>query len=76
MSADQPLAGDELATIKARAMNWDHPFRDDPETTLRLVAEIERLQAQVERATSCKECEGRNECPRCGGSGDEGEAWW
>ena len=93
MSADQPLTGDELATIKARAEAatpgpWEDVWSDfrglgahsvkrgdlvvafvgyeshegdrpnddaehiagmDPATTLRLVAEIERLQAQVER---------------------------
>ena len=82
MSADQPLTGDELATIKARAeavpvdeRAWrrigkygveavpaeafmadgmfehtaEHIAGMDPATTLRLVAEIERLQAQVER---------------------------
>jgi hypothetical protein len=51
VSADQPLTADELATIKARAEAglpnaWY--YRDlnaDPATTLRLVDEIERLQA-------------------------------
>ena len=87
MSADQPLTGDELATIKARAEAaspgpWEadlgsvwrpsplsvveivcdcrggehvttredaeHIAGMDPATTLRLVAEIERLQALVD----------------------------
>ena len=89
MSADQPLTGDELATIKARAEaawgcewvisdepndsyrvevkdspqdtpldqiadawdddNAEHIAGMDPATTLRLVAEIERLQAFYSR---------------------------
>ena len=83
MSADQPLTGDELATIRARAeaatpgpwtldghphdgrvwvnapterhliamhgfpVNAEHVAGMDPSTTLRLVAEIERLRAQA-----------------------------
>ena len=55
MSADQPLTGDELATIKTRADSWAagvtgyYPERFEPEEVLRLVAEVERLQARVER---------------------------
>ena len=51
MSADQPLTGDELATIKARAESPDYPgFPSHKDTTtLRLVAEIERLRAIVQR---------------------------
>jgi hypothetical protein len=49
VSAPQPLTGDELATIKASARER---MRPDPETTLRLVAEIERLQAEIEQAGS------------------------
>jgi hypothetical protein len=91
VSAPQPLTGDELAAIKARAERatpgpWEadlgsvwrpsplsvteivcdcrggehittredaeHIAGMDPATTLRLVAEIERLRAQVEQAES------------------------
>ena len=48
MSADQPLTGDELATIKARAETGGGriiAYAIDPADVLRLVAEIERLQA-------------------------------
>ena len=54
MSATQPLTGDELATIKARVVevqNWpEFPkvYALATEDVLRLVAEIERLQAQVD----------------------------
>jgi hypothetical protein len=46
VSADQPLTGDELATIKARAEDLSAvalAYRD----TMRLIAEVERLRAQV-----------------------------
>lgn len=76
VSADQPLTGDDLATIKARveaainpprcicsaqggsvyssgcprhdrhAPGYAPPFSMDPSTTLRLVAEIERLREE------------------------------
>ena len=53
MSADQPLTGDEFATIKARAEATAREYarrRQHHEwsaTTLRLVAEIERLREDV-----------------------------
>jgi hypothetical protein len=61
MSAPQPLTGDELATIKARAEDtttpeaWTHTMREAcyalhaRRDVPRLVAEVERLQAQVKR---------------------------
>jgi hypothetical protein len=85
VSADQPLTGDELATIKASALGasgvgwWEqsdrHDLRNaigahflgnvdtaeddarhiitmDPATTLRLVAEVERLRALIDEAES------------------------
>lgn len=47
--ADQPLTGDELDTIKARAESkmGGYVYPPEREAALRLVAEIERLQAQV-----------------------------
>ena len=54
MSADQPLTGDELATIKARAERARDRGLLRPTLTideaLRLVAEVERLQAALERS--------------------------
>jgi hypothetical protein len=49
-SAPQPLTGDELATIKARHDCWTCAA-NNPHlcTTLRLVAEVERLRAQEVR---------------------------
>ena len=49
MSADQPLTGDELATIKARVDDPRHVTFSSGVTIKRLVAEIERLQAIVQR---------------------------
>ena len=52
MSADQPLTGDELATIKARAEDAALTYSDRwsqrvlREDVPRLVAEIERLRAE------------------------------
>jgi hypothetical protein len=51
VSADQPLTGDELAAIKATALRLHggevgyFPEHIEPRTVLRLVDEIERLQA-------------------------------
>jgi hypothetical protein len=60
VSAPQPLTGDELATIKARteadlerggaSLREIERYSD----ALRLVAEVERLRAQVERATTVR----------------------
>jgi len=60
VSADQPLTGDELATIRpcdplggcvgAYFMAWQNRAVTAEAEVLRLVAEIERLRAQVERA--------------------------
>jgi hypothetical protein len=56
VSASQPLTGDELAAIKAHAeaardrvygRGWYGSVGMDPETAVRLVAEVERLRAQV-----------------------------
>jgi hypothetical protein len=48
VSAPQPLTGDELAAIKARAEDKDDPWLSLEEDVLRLVAEVERLRAQVD----------------------------
>ena len=51
MTSDQPLTGDELATIKASVTYVNgvpmHIAGLSARTTLRLVAEIERLQARA-----------------------------
>ena len=53
MSADQPLTGDDLATIKRNLASIRKQYADDVASWLifedvpRLVAEIERLQALV-----------------------------
>jgi hypothetical protein len=57
VSADQPLTGDELATIKARAEDMNPA---SAATTLRLVAEVERLRAQVERVEAMRRLGRRN----------------
>jgi hypothetical protein len=62
VSADQPLTGDELATIKARAEATTREYtrrRQNHEwsaTTLRLVAEVERLRAQMSHPADDPEC--------------------
>jgi hypothetical protein len=38
----------DLDAIEAQARHWDHLIRDDPETTLALVAEVRRLRAALE----------------------------
>jgi hypothetical protein len=38
----------DLDEIEAQARHWDHLIRDDPDTTLALVAEVRRLREAVE----------------------------
>jgi hypothetical protein len=57
VSASQPLTGDELAAwdVEAlRARDWGI-VHDHPERIVALVAEVERLRAQVERAVTAGE---------------------
>jgi hypothetical protein len=44
----------DLDAIEAQARHWDHLIRDDPDTTLALVAEVQRLRA---RFRLCRDCE-------------------
>jgi hypothetical protein len=38
----------DLDAIEAQARHWDHLIRDDPETTLALVAEVRRLREALD----------------------------
>lgn len=80
VSADLPLTADELATIRALRLIAcdDGPDRtwherqeaiwlllDDDGDLMRLVAEIERLQARVARHRLCTDCDATlNQCDR------------